>query len=123
MAHPVADVLAARAIELGLTLPQPLASILVARADDAGLLDGGVRVQHGLDLGRPDFEARAVDHALQPVGDEEVALLVVVAEVAGAEEALAVVRDERLLARLGLLPVAAEHLGAVHHDLADLIWG
>ena len=73
-----------------------LAAVRVARADDAGLLDVGMRVQHRLDLGRPDLEARGVDHALEAVGDEEVALLVVVAEVAGAEELLAVVLDERL---------------------------
>src|SRR5260221_8644256 len=78
-------------------------------------------VEQGLDLRRPDLEARGVDHALQAIGDEEVALLVVVAEVAGTEEALAVEIEERLARRLRLLPVALEHLGAADDDLADLV--
>src|SRR5205807_6708491 len=87
---------------------------------DARFLDPGVRIEHGFDLGGPHLEARAIDHALQAVGNEEVALVVVVAEVAGAEKALAVVLDERLARRLVLLPVTLEYLRAVHHDLADL---
>ena len=98
------------------------AAIGIARADDASFLDGGVRVEHRLDLRRPDLVPGAVDHALQAVGDEEIALLVVVAEVAGAEEAFAVVLDEGLRGRLGLLPVAAEYLRPVDDDFADLVW-
>src|SRR3989442_7027727 len=44
------------------------------------LLDPGVRIEHRLDLRRPDLEARSVDHALEAVGNEEVALVVVVAD-------------------------------------------
>src|SRR5207247_6656086 len=90
------------------------------RADDTRLLEPAVRTEHGLDLRRPDLEARCVDHALEAVGNEEVALVVVVAEVAGAEKALAVVLDERLACRLVLPPVSPEHLRSVDHDLADL---
>src|SRR5262245_30064038 len=79
-------------------------------------------VEHGLDLGRPDLEARAVDHALQAVGDEEVAVLVVVAEVAGAEKTLAVVLEEGLGGHLGLLPVAAKDLRAVDDDFSDFAY-
>src|SRR5690606_1943835 len=61
-----------------------LAAVAVARADDARLLDVRMRVEERLDLGRPDLEARRIDHALQAVGDEEIAVLVVVPEVAGA---------------------------------------
>src|SRR5512135_3403900 len=91
------------------------AAVGVERTDDARLLNVRMRVQHRLDLGRPDLEARGVDHALQAVGDEEVAFLVVVAEISGAEEALAVVLDEGLGGRLFLAPVALEHLRAVDH--------
>src|SRR5262245_29965547 len=98
-----------------------LAAVGIARTDYAGLLDRGMRVEHRFHFGGPDLEPGAVDHPLQPVGDEEIALLVVVAEVAGAEEAFSVVHEEDLRARLGLLPVAAEHLGAVDDDFSDLI--
>jgi hypothetical protein len=67
-----------------------------------------MRIEHGLDFGGPDLEPGAVQHALQPVGDEEIAFLVVVAQVAGAEEPFSVVQQERLGGRLGLVPVAAE---------------
>jgi len=40
------------------------------------------------DLGRPDLVAARVDHPLEQVGHEEVALLVHAAEVAGAKELL-----------------------------------
>src|SRR5438034_4391557 len=97
-----------------------LAAIAIGRADDAGLLNAGVRVEHRLDLRRPYLVARRIDHALQPVGDEEVALVVVIAEVAGAEEILAVVLDERFARRLLLAPVAFEQLRPVDDDLAHL---
>src|SRR5436190_15148309 len=97
-----------------------LAAVAVGRADDAGLLNARVRIEHGLDFRRPYLVARRIDHALQPVGDEEVALVVVIPEVAGAEEALAVVLDERFARRLLLAPVAFEHLRPVDDDLAHL---
>src|SRR2546426_6930972 len=97
-----------------------LAAIAVGRADDTGLLNAGVRIEHGLDFRRPYLVARRIDHALQPVGDEEVALVVVIAEVAGAEEVLTVVLDERFARCLLLAPVAFEHLWAMHDDFSHL---
>src|SRR5258706_10725666 len=99
-----------------------LAAVRVLRRDDAGFLDVGVRVEHGLDLGRPDLVARAVDHSLEAIGDEEVAFFVVVAEVARAKEALAVMLEESLGGGFFLLPVAAKDLRAVDDDLAHLVW-
>jgi len=66
------------------------------------------------------LKAGGVDHALQAIGDEEIALLVVVAEVAGTEEWLAVVLDKRFTRRLLLPPVAFEHLRPMDDDLAHL---
>src|SRR2546427_5754166 len=63
-----------------------LAAVGVARGDHAGFLDGGVAEHQRFDLGRPDLEAAGVDHALEAVGDEVVAVLVHVAQVAGAKE-------------------------------------
>ena len=98
-----------------------LAAVRVDGADDARLLHVGMRVEHRLDLRRPDLVARGVDHALEAVDDEEVSLLVVAAEVAGAEERLAVQRDEAGCGRLGALPVALEDLRPAGDDLADLV--
>src|SRR6185436_18132865 len=69
-------------------------------------------------LGGPYLEARGIDHPLQAIGDEEISVLVEIAEVAGTEEALAVVLDEGLAGRLLLPPIAFEHLRTVHDDLA-----
>jgi hypothetical protein len=78
----------------------------------------GMAEHQQLHLGRPDLEAARVDHALQPVGHEEVAVLVHAAHVARAEEALALELDEGRGRGLGSLPVALEHLGAADDDLA-----
>jgi hypothetical protein len=76
-----------------------LAQLRVGPADDGGLGDGGVLVQHLLDLARVDVVAAADDEVLLAVDDEQVAVLVGVAEVAGVEPAVL----ERLGRRLGLL--------------------
>ena len=98
-----------------------LAAVGVANADHANLLNVGMGVEHRLDLRRPYFETRGVDHAFQAVGDEEIAFLVVVAEVAGPKEALAVMIEKRLRGRHRLPPISLEHLWAVHNNLADLV--
>ena len=77
-------------------------------------------VERGLDFRRPYLETGGVDHALQPVDDEKVALVIVITEIAGAEEALAVEFDERSLGRRRILPVTVEYLRAVRDDFADL---
>src|ERR1044071_6749119 len=97
-----------------------LAAPRVLAGDDDGFLDRGVGVEHRLDLGGPDLEAGEVGHALEAVDQEEVAFVVGAAEVAGAEEALAVDLDEAGGVGLGVVPVAVEDLRAVRDDLADL---
>ena len=103
-----------------------LAAVGVARADHAGLGHRRMAVEQQLHLRRPDLEAAGVDHALEPVGEEEVALLVHAAEIAGAEEAPARHAgqlDEGRLGRGPVLPVAGEQHRPAGDDLADLAGG
>ena len=63
--------------------------------------DVGVRDQRLLDLGGIDVDAARHDHVLDAIGDEEEAVLVEVADVAGAIEAVAEhVVAERLAAEI-----------------------
>ena len=80
-------------------------------------------IQQALHFRRPHLEAGGIDHALQPIDQEEVAVLVRAREIAGAEEALAVGLDERFRRRFRIFPVADQHLRPVHDDLADLSGG
>src|SRR5687768_17857778 len=52
------------------TLFRSLAAVAVARGNDAGLLDGRMAEHQRLDLGRPDLEARGIDHPLQARSEE-----------------------------------------------------
>ena len=80
-------------------------------------------VEDGLHLGRPDLVAGRVDHALEPVDHEEVAVLVDAAEIAGAKEGLAIVLDERGGGCLRIAPITLEHLRAARQYLADFAAG
>src|SRR4029077_20625598 len=66
--------------------------------------------------GAIDVLAAGHDHVLGPVDQEHEALLVLVAEVAGAVPAV----DEGGRRLFGLVPVARHHVGAADDDLADL---
>jgi len=78
-------------------------------------------IHGGLDLRRPHLEATDIDHALQPIHREEVTVAVAIAEIAGAQEALAIDFDESGRIGLGPVPVALQHLRAMHHNLAGLV--
>ena len=65
-----------------------LAPPLVGHADDGDVGDAGMGHQHVLDLGRVHVLAAGHDHVLHPVVDVEVAVVVEVAGVAGAEPAV-----------------------------------
>ena len=41
-------------------------------------------------LGRPDLETAGIDHALEAVGDKEVALFIHAPQITGAEKTLAI---------------------------------
>jgi len=78
------------------------AAVRIARCDDARLLHGRMLIQQALHFRRPDLEARGIDHALQPIDQEEVAVLVGAREIASAEETPAVDFDERFRVAFGL---------------------
>src|SRR5207249_7242829 len=87
--------------------------------DDAGVGDRGVLAEHRLDLSRSDTEALVLDELLLAIDDEDVALLVAAADVAGVEPAVA----DDVGRVLRLVPVAPHHLRAANADLADLSIG
>ena len=90
------------ALDAGLELDEGLrrlAAILVRDADHGHLLDGRMLVDRLLDAARIDVVARADDQVLDAVDDEDEAVLVHDADVAGAQ----VVADElRSPSRSGL---------------------
>ncbi len=65
-------------------------------------------VQRLLDHARIDIVAAAQDHVLDPVDDEQIAVLVQIADIAGAQRAV----DEDLLALARLVPVTGHDLRA-----------
>ena len=80
-------------------LGQPVAAVddgdgdfaepLVGRGEHADLADVGAGVAGRLDLGRRNVLAAADDDVLLAVDDEQIAVLVEIADVAGAHEAVA----------------------------------
>ena len=90
--------------------------MLVRRADHRRLDHGRVRVEHVLDVLGIDVLPAGDDHVLLAVDDEQVAVLVTVADVAGVKPAVA----DRRRGRLGRAPVLADHRGRADQDLAQL---
>ena len=100
---------------------------LLIHANDGGIRDLGVRQQLALELGRRDLEALVLDELLDAVGDVEVPVLVLVADVAGLEVA---VGGEGVGGAGGVVQVAFEDVGALDPELARfadgqffLFWG
>ena len=98
-----------------------LATPGVGRGDDGDLQDVGMRIQRHLHFRRPHFVAGGIDHALEAIGDVEVPVRVVVAEIAGAQKAAAVDLDERRGRRVRIVPVALEDLRAARDDFTALV--
>src|SRR5437764_11811029 len=69
-----------------------------------------------LDIARVHVEPTADDQILLAVDDEQVALLVEVADVPGGQPSVV----ERLFGRLRRPPIATHHRGGAAADLADL---
>ena len=67
-----------------------LAGLLVGARDDRRVGDRGVGEQHRFQLGRRHLVALVLDQLLEPVDDEEPAVLVGVADVAGVQPAVGV---------------------------------
>ena len=110
-----------------------LAPLVVGDADDADVADRGMADQHRLDLGRIDVHAAADDEVRAAVGEEEVAVVVDVADVA-EREVVAAVGAVGLLGRLVVLEAAGRRrlqvdgadrarrdLGAVVVEDADVV--
>ena len=95
-----------------------LARLVVGQPDHGGVGDCGVGEQQRLELGRRHLEALVLDELLEPVDDEEVAVGVDVADVAGVQPAVVVDRVRR---RRSLFEVALHHLRAAHPHLAVFV--
>ena len=91
-----------------------LAPAIVGTPDDGRFDHRLVLVEHALDLGAGDVLAAGHDHVLEPIDDVEVAVVVHHADVAGVEPAA----GERRARRVGIAPVALEHLRSAQHDFA-----
>ena len=91
-----------------------LAPRLVRHAGDCRVGDRRMRVEHRFDLGWIDVLAARDVHVLEPAADPVAAVLVRFGHVAGREPAVA--EDGR--GRLGVPPVAGEHVRAAHEQLA-----
>src|SRR5258705_8901910 len=78
----------------------------VGDADDGGLGDGGMLVEHLLDLARIHVVAAADDELLLSIDDVVAAVFVDSTDVTGGEPAV----DDARLGGLGQLPVALHHV-------------
>src|ERR1700758_4751092 len=77
-------------------------------------------VHEGLELRGPHLVTRRINHSLHPIGNEELTVLIPVAQIARAQKALPFNGDERLLCRLRIVPVAPKQVRAVDDDFALL---
>src|SRR5690349_3157449 len=90
---------------------------VVGNADDGGLNDGWMLIEHFLDLARIHVVPAADDQRLLAVDDVEVAFLVHPSEIAGAEPAI---RGRYLGGGRWLSPIALHDVVAADGDLADV---
>src|ERR1700722_10606984 len=97
-----------------------LAAVRLPGPDDTGFGDRRVLIQLRFDLTGPDFKTRRVDHALEPIDNEEITFCVDPPQVAGAEKTLTVELDERLGSVLRFLPIPPKHLRTARDDFAGL---
>lgn len=94
--------------------------IFAVHADDSNVVDLRMAEQQALKLRGRDLEAFVLDQLLDAVGDVEVAVLVLVPDVAGLEVA---VRGQGVRGAFGVAVVALEDVGALHPQLAYLAGG
>src|SRR3954469_6975405 len=93
-----------------------LAAIRVGNAEHDHLVHAWYGVDRLLDHLRIDVEAAGDDHVLLAVDQEEIAVAIDIADVAGEEAAV----DEGLRGSFGLIPIAPDDVRALDADLADL---
>src|SRR3546814_15870075 len=90
-----------------------LAPPLVGHADDRRLANGRVPRDDALDFGGVDILAAAEDHGLDPVADEQIALVVEIASVARPDDAIL---GELLSDYFGALPLDGHRRDATHPE-------
>ena len=93
-----------------------LAPFAVWYAHKGEVADAGIGPQQWFHLGRVDLLASADDDVLQSSGNEEVALIVEISEVAGAQVAVA----DRRGGLVGTPPVRRHHVFGARYHLAGL---
>ncbi len=94
-----------------------LAEALVGQAEHRAFGNVGMGVDRLLDLDAGDVLAAADDDVLLAVDDEQIAVLVEIAEVAGEEIAVGAHRRGR---RFGIVPIAEEIADRADRDFAGL---
>lgn len=92
-----------------------LAAVLVGNTEHDHLVHAWYGIDRLLDHLRIDVEAARDDHVLLAVDQEEIAVGIDIADVAGEEAAV----DEGLRGSFGLIPVAFGDVRALDADLAD----
>ena len=97
-----------------------LAAVGIAGRNNAGFLNRRVPEHQRLNLCGPDLETRSVDHAFEPVCEEEIALLVDMPEIARSKKTFAIELHKRCCGGCGLLPVALKVLRPADDDFALL---
>src|ERR1039458_5938213 len=88
----------------------------VGQADDGGFAHAGKLVEDFFDLAWINIGAVDEEHVFAAIGDEEVTVVVAVADVAGEEPAAA----KSAGGFLGLVPITEHDVGAAHTDFAGL---
>jgi len=90
----------------------------VRKADDSAFDNACQRVDLGFDLLWIDVEAAGDDQILAAAQDVDVTPVVDLAEIAGDEKTVGMKLGRRLFRHA---PVALEHIGAAHLDIADIV--
>lgn len=80
-------------------------------------------VHERLDLGRPYLVPRGIDHALEAIRDEEIAILILITNISRAQKPLSVNCQKRVFGGIFALPVPLKNLRTMHHDFALLSVG
>src|SRR6185503_13044371 len=98
---------------------QPLTLLRIGQANHTRFGDRGMRGEYFLNLARPHLEAARLDQLFLAIDDEDVAVAIEIAEIAGVEGALTVASlAQHLPRRVGPLPIALHELRRLDDDLS-----
>src|ERR1700738_1664266 len=96
-----------------------LAAIGIGNADYDCLGDSRMGINRAFNVGGIDIVAAGDDHVLEAIDDEQIAVLVEIADIAGPKEPI----DHRTLGLVLAVPVALRDLRTGNDDLAALTAG